>query len=320
MPNSRRFQRPAGLAPAFEAAFEEPRPSWERVARVGFAGAELVYRLTVGVTRGCDLGSLEAAIADLYDASPDGYTVPGRTIEFGHQRLTLTVRGTSSVLPADDGGVQSALLATLLAAAPRSIEWVETERWTDTPFEEPPGRRLQGDEAREYLSMLVHATLTLSFVEIDYFTGNANPCIDIELERSRPRSAAGESAEVEVAPGPHTYEDSVRARDLPCELFVLPGRYTIRAAARTYSVAGYKAHLAPHAGAPLWLSPALVLDGAPGDVVSLRVGVPVARRTLTDAEAAFFAQPAGRAIAPPPEPRLNIDLEVVETRAFTRRG
>jgi hypothetical protein len=224
---------------------------------------------------------------------PACYEAPGRCIHFGARRLTLTVRGTHSSPPGDDGGVQSALLAALLVAAPRAIEWIETERWTDTPFEEPPAKRLHGDEARAYLETLVCNTLTLAIVEIDYFTGNANPCIDLELD------------------GPEWLEASVRARDLPEELFVRPGHYTVRAVANLYSVPAYRPHLQSHAHAPLWTSPVLALEGSGGEVISLRVGVPEARRGLTDAEAAFFAQPAGRAVEPPPEPHVNLELEIV---------
>ncbi len=287
----RRSKLKPTLSAALTAALKAPPPSWERLAAVGFAGADLDFRLTVHTSEDVDLSPLEQAVASRYRGLDGAYESPGRRVRFDGPEVSLYVSGSLSCLPGDDGGTQSALLLALFTAAADSIEWVETERWTNTPFEEPPAKRRVGRAAREYLEALVFRTLEVRVVELQYFSGNANPRLDILLD------------------GAMRLETSVRARWLPSSVFVLPGVYEVTAAAKPYSFPDYRPALSAYSRFTLWTAPPLRIEGAPGEVVSLRVGVDEAKRGLTAEERAFFGQPERDAMSPPPEPRENLFLE-----------
>lgn len=289
-------------------AVAAPLPRWEEIARVGFAGAYLTYHLTVRFRRDVDWGPVEAALLERYERSDDGLVMHGRRIRLGERRLSLGVWGTASDRPGDDGGLQSALLMWSLEALSDALQAVTTERWTDTPFEEPPARKRTGTEARDFLEALVHQTFCLRVEELDYFSDNPNPEIVLVWDATSERVSG------------------VRQRYLPLERYLRPGRYVLRAEVQPYSMPYYHSDLKDHARAPLWTSAPLAIAGGPGETVRLRVGVPEAQRGLSDDEQRFFLQrrprdyqpegarvvPDGEPMDPPPPPRENVTLAIID--------
>lgn len=275
---------------------------------MGFAGAYLRYTMSVRLRRDVDWSPVRPTLAERYAEEGTGLVLPGRRIELDARGLRLDVSGTTAEMPADDGGLQSALLLLVYDALRDTVASVTTSRWTDTPFEEPPPRRRNGREAVALLERLVCSTFSLRVEALEFFVGGANP----------------ELCLVELSTG----EDlgSVRRRALPVEIFLRPGRYTLRAEARAYSFPSYHSDLKEHARAPIWISPPMLLRGDPGETVRLYVGVPEERCLLDDSELAFFAQrrardgnpPGSRTVtedesmAPPPSARDNVSLRAIE--------
>jgi hypothetical protein len=144
-----------------------------------------------------------AAFHELYNyASRDEalyFEMPGRCIALQAAEIALHVSGTKDSPPNFDHGQQDALLRVATHALRDHVDFAATERWTDTPFEEPPERVRRGAEAIAFLEALTRPKARLVF-ELEYFAeGEApNPALHLELSdrqqtrilQMRPRNAA----------------------------------------------------------------------------------------------------------------------------------
>ncbi|MBF0545304.1 MAG: hypothetical protein HQM08_12770 [Candidatus Riflebacteria bacterium] len=284
----------SSLKLAFDTGFAASGPLWEKVAAFKLTGAESGFQLAIGLSSDIDLTPLQHEVASRYILKMEGYQISGRGIYFKPGRLTLTVSGTVFKPPEDDGGIQRALLVAINDVARESILWVETYKWSNTPFEDGAPRRIEGEKAQSFIKALVGRSLQLIIKELEYFEGKTNQGIDLKIE------------------GPFTTGGEVRTGYLPMEKFLLPGRYTVCANACAYSFPCYNDCLTNYAYEPIWTSPELVIEGSPGGIIYLRVGVALDQRVLNEAENTFFNQKNRAQLSPPPPPRVNVYLELCQ--------
>jgi hypothetical protein len=269
---------------ALTRALAAPPPAWDRVLGLAYGGVTHGFSLTVQVKPGFDLPTLEQVVAGRWPREHGVYARGGRTIRFSARHLVLAAVGTAQAPPHDDG-LQSALLLALVDAARGAIVAVTTDRWTDSPFEEPPARRRTAASARDFVEGLVRCTFGLCIEHFGFFTTSTNPEVGVTLA------------------GAQEAEFGVRARWLPVWRWLPPGTYTLTARACPFAFPDYHPDLQGVAREALWVSAPLQILGAPGEIRRLRLeAVDLA---LTPAERAFLAQ-RGADTAPPPTPREHL--------------
>lgn len=285
--------------PALTARTVAHGPSWEHIARPGFASAWLRYELRVRFERDLDWSGVRQELERGYASKDDGYVAKGRTIALASRQLTLGVSGTTGDLPADDEKLQTRLVVLVLEQLRDLVREVGTERWTDTPFEEPPEKVRRGAEGIAYLEQLVLDTFGIQIAEMDYY---------------RPRLWGGDAANPEIrisVEGPRQRAVGARPNWIGQTTFFPPGRYRLTAAAPVFSLPEYRSTLAEFAREPVFVSAPLEIEGAAGEIAKLRVGVPENQRRLPVAHKAFFDQWRAETKAPPPPPLEAIFLEVL---------
>jgi hypothetical protein len=298
------------LAAAFRALLGDAdrMPRWEDVLPVHWGGCDESDTLTVrlgGALAACDLG---AALAPAFgpawtaDGAPRGgwtrlLEAPGRRVLLGPGAARLTVRGNVRRRPADDDGAQDALVALFAGPFAAAVRAVETERWTDSPFEEPPAHVQTGADARSLLQRLAGSTVCLELVA-DFFVGIPNPYVGVADE-----SETEPFLQARADRGPST-------RWLP------PGAWRIYALARATAFPEYAVMPSERAHAIVWRSPVVALDArAPGHY-RLRAGVPEARRALDDDERRWFATRGEEGCL---GPREVLELALEEVRPLRPR-
>lgn len=146
---------PSTLTAAFENALTNPPLPWETHIGATFGGAPTRHRLTLRFGEDVDVGPLELLIAERLERQAPWYVLAGRWVYLSPRLVVLEVKGTSSRPPGNDGGVQGALLRALLEVAGGALLELETERFTDGPFEDSPAKVRAGEAARAFLEKLV---------------------------------------------------------------------------------------------------------------------------------------------------------------------
>jgi hypothetical protein len=292
----------APVRPTLPPPASAPGPSWERIARPGFAGAYLTYRLRIGFSRDVDWSEARSVIEKAYALENESYLAQGRSITLEPRRLTLRVFGTASDLPGDDDKLQTRLLVLVLEQLREHLQSVGTERWTDTPFEEPPEKTHGQADGIWLLERLVRDTLGIQVVELDYY---------------RPRLWGGDAANPELRitlEGPVERSFGARLNWIPATIFVPPGRYRLSAMAPAFGLPEYRGKLKRFARETIFVSRVLELEGAAGEILQLRMGVPEEKRRLPPEHAAFFDQwrVPEQEQKPPPPPLCEIVIEVVK--------
>lgn len=276
-----------------------PGPSWESVAKPGFAGAALEYELRIRFTADVDWSQAQAVVAPVYTSAEGRFVAPGRTIHFSPRQLTLGVSGTSDDLPGNDEKLQTRLILLVLAELRDTVKSVGTERWTDSPFEEPPEKTREGAEGVAFLEQLTTNTFGIELAEMDYY---------------KPRMWGGDAANPEIrilAVGPVERSIGARPNWVGTTTFLPPGRYRLTAEAPAFGLPEYRGTLKDFARAPIFVSEPLEIEGAPGEIARLRVGVPEEKRRLPRKHQAFFDQWNAETKKPPPPPLKAVVLELL---------
>jgi hypothetical protein len=207
------------------------------------------------------------------------FEMRGRCIALQAAEIALYVSGTSDSQPDWDHGQQEALLRVATEALGGHIDFVGTERWTDTPFEEPPERVLRGTAAATFLEALLRAKARLTF-DLDYFAEGeaANPDVLLELSDRLQTRVVG-----------------VRPRNARQVQLIDPGTYQARAVAPMYSMPWWAPWALPageserRSRMPVWCSPALQLALTAHRVYRIALGVPRECRVLSEQEQLLFS-------------------------------
>jgi hypothetical protein len=296
---------------------------WEENLPVSWAGARLVERVRVSFCEHVAKMDLRKVLApfirppyrpadpSLRDERVDGlyyeaakedslcFEMPGRRITLNASEMALYVSGSDSELPDPDDRQQDMLLQVAQEVLGAHVAFVGTQRWTNSPFEEPPESTTQGQDALDLLSSLTRANARLYF-DVEYFAEgeSANPEIAVEF-RCDPKTRVIEARS----------KWSGRAR------LIAPGEYRVCALACMYSMPWWKPALAkgPHGHppkTPVWCSPSLFVTLVPNGVYRFAVGTKSEQRTLSLQEQLLFsAGPSSKQF----HPRMNLYLNLLAT-------
>lgn len=224
------------------------------------------------------------------------FEMRGRRITIAADELALYVSGSDDNRPDSDNGLQDLFLHAVTEVFAPFIDFVGTERWTDTPFEEPPERKYRGEDAAVLLKDLTRANARLRF-EVDYFLEDEskNPEIDIEFFKDEKK--------IQSLAARGRWSHVIRR--------IAPGDYWVRAVAAMYSMPWWKASLGTQEHSryfrtPVWYSPSVWVSLAPNVEHVFAVGVPREQRKLSAQEQYLFMNSP---LSEPVEPRMILYFE-----------
>ncbi len=308
------------FARAFRAALSRPESlaRFDDVLPVYWGGARLNEWLTITLGRQAGPIDLRDVVGPLLrrpyrldaEPAPAGAsrarpaTAPrtyvagagSRTIRIAKGSLTLLVGGTVRRGPCDDHGQQDAIVAVFAGPLAQLVAALHNERWTDTPFEEGPGRTVCGDDARRELRRLSECTVGLE-VEADFFPGGRIDLYGVGQREPFYYAYARERA--------------------PQRVWLRPGHYRLRARVAAASLPGCP--LGPWAGRDtvVWTSPVFPFEAPEPGIYRLRVAAPEAARALSESEALYLAT---RGASPKPRPRENLEVTFLRHTPLPPRG
>lgn len=271
-------------------------PSWEVCGELFFSSEVTIQLVSVYFKEDVDWTRVLAFKDKLlrrYEASNthDHYfTNPSRSISLQPRKLSLSVRGTRQQPPAHDDGIQSAILAGILASASDLVAEVGRDRIILDPRDniDSGESKIKRKKAIALLNRYVHNTAELRIGKLDYWKSN-NPEVSIRFE------------------GERTVTRKVRNAG---RLSVRPGLMTVWVDSCVFSFQQYESHLGGYYKDVLFTSNRIELAFEAGE--SITVQIRLQNRSLSAAEKRFFAQRAEDTIHPPPAPRQAL---VIETAA-----
>jgi tetratricopeptide (TPR) repeat protein len=228
----------------------------------------------------------------------------GRSISLDGRTLRLYAGGTRDK-PPEPTPVQDALLNALYEHHLDALESISHERWSESPFEEPPAKVYRGAEARAFLASLVGARAHVEYGATKFFTDNANPSIELWIDGSVLTSCrcfeyrhGGKQgppmlSTQHLRPAVRTFQAAARATSFPPWRLLRTAGSSVASPYRPQTV--------------IWRSAPIVVSLRRGR--TYRVTASALDLELTADETRWFAGGTAR----PPVPRTNLVLEVSES-------
>jgi hypothetical protein len=227
----------------------------------------------------------------------------GRCISLEGRTVRLYAGGTRES-PPEPTPVQDALLNALYEHHRDALESISSERWSDSPFEEPPAKVYRGAEARSFLASLVGARAHVEYGVNGFFTDNANPWVELWIDgsvltscrwfeyRSGDEHGPPMRSVQHLRPATRTFQAAARATSFPA--------WSRRRGDGPAIVSAYRAQTV------IWRSAPLVVSLERGR--TYRLTARALDLELTADETRWFSGEMER----PPVPRTNLVLDVSE--------